>query len=295
MKRDTARRLFPFRVGVPASHLMRVVRQALAEDAPRGDVTTGLTVGPAARAVAVARLRDRGVVAGFGAFAAAFAAVDRATRVTFEVDEGMWCAPGTVVAVVRGRARGILTAERVALNFMQRLSGVATETRRFVEKVSGTGVAILDTRKTTPGLRLLEKQAVVLGGGRNHRASLSDLVLIKDNHIRAAGGLARAVELARRAGSRLPIEVEVDPDVDLAELRDLPVDVLMFDNWPVRRLGSAIRMARRFPAKPIVEVSGGVSLRNVRGLALCGPDFISVGHITHSAPALDIGLDFESA
>ncbi|MFZ1947251.1 MAG: carboxylating nicotinate-nucleotide diphosphorylase [bacterium] len=274
---------------------MRVVKQALAEDAPRGDVTTELTVGQAARAVAVARLRGQGVVAGFGAFAAAFAATDRATRVAFEVDEGMWCAPGTVVAVVRGRARGILTAERVALNFMQRLSGVATATRRFVEKVSGTGVIILDTRKTTPGLRILEKQAVVLGGGRNHRSNLSDLVLIKDNHIRAAGGLARAVELARRARGTMPVEVEVDPDADLEELRDLPIDVLMFDNWPVRRLAAAIRTARRFPARPLIEVSGGVSLGTVRGLALCGPDFISVGSLTHSAPALDIGLDFEPA
>jgi nicotinate-nucleotide pyrophosphorylase (carboxylating) len=295
VKPHAARKAFPFRVSVSRAQLRRLVREALAEDAPWGDVTTELVVGPAARTVAVATLKSMGVVAGFEAFAASFAAVDAATRVTFEVEEGMWCARGTVVAAVRGRARSILTGERVALNFMQRLSGVATVTRRFVEKVSGTGVRILDTRKTTPGLRLLEKQAVVAGGGFNHRLSLSDLVLIKDNHIEVAGGLARAVRCARQARGGMLVEVEVHPGVDVEELRDLPVDILMFDNWPVKRLGSAIRAARGFPGKPLIEVSGGVSLDNVRSLALCRPDFISVGRLTHSAPALDIGLDFESA
>lgn len=285
---------FPFVVKVPSEHIRRVVREALREDLAEGDVTTALSVDRAARASAVFKLKDDGVIVGFDVVKAVFAALDPRARVGFEVDEGMWCAKGTTVARVRGRARSILSGERVALNFMQRLSGVATMTRRFVEQVSGTGVKILDTRKTTPNLRLLEKQAVALGGGYSHRPSLASLALIKDNHIRAAGSIREAVELVRAAGPRVLVEVEVAPDADLAELAAVDADILMFDNWPAERLRPAIRRARYFARRPLIEVSGRIRLDNVRRIALCGPDFISVGYITHSAPALDISLDLES-
>jgi nicotinate-nucleotide pyrophosphorylase (carboxylating) len=282
---------FPFVVKVPGDYLKRVAGDSLREDAARGDITTRMCIDPKALASAVFTVKDEGVIAGFEAARSVFAALDPKVRVGFEVEEGMWCAQGTPVARVRGRARSILSGERVALNFMQRLSGVATMTRRFVEEVSGTGVRILDTRKTTPNLRLLEKQAVVLGGGYSHRPSLADLVLIKDNHIRAAGGIAKAVELARAAGPRALVEVEVGPDDDLGRLATVDADILMFDNWPIENLRQAIRRARYFAHKPLIEVSGRIRLDNVRRIALLGPDFISVGYITHSAPALDISLD----
>lgn len=285
---------FPFVVKVPGEYVARVVREALREDLADGDVTTDLSVDRIARASAVFTLKGEGVIAGFDVVKAVFAALDPKARVGFEVDEGMWCAKGTVVARVHGRTRSILSGERVALNFMQRLSGVATITRRFVEEVSGTGVKILDTRKTTPNLRLLEKRAVVLGGGYNHRWSLAALALIKDNHIRAAGSIRKAVETVRAADPRVLVEVEVAPEADLAELAMVDADILMFDNWPVERLKQAIRRARYFPRRPLIEVSGRVRLDNVRRIALCGPDFISVGYITHSAQALDISLDLES-
>ena len=285
---------FPFKVKVTRDYVRRTVERALREDISRGDVTTRLVVSPTRRATAALLLKDDGVVAGFAAFSAAFAGVDPRVKVAFKADQGMWCERGTAVATVAGRAASILTAERVALNFVQRLSGVATATRRFVEAVSGTGVKILDTRKTTPNLRLLEKEAVCLGGGFNHRPDLASLVLIKDNHIRSVGSIARAVSLARRGATGLPIEVEVSPEVDLDEIADLDVDLLMFDNWPLAPLRRAIRRSRGFRSRPLIEVSGRVRLDNVRAVALAGPDFISVGYITHSAAALDLSLDLRS-
>lgn len=279
---------------VTEDYVRQTVSRALREDRTRGDITTRLSVGPNARARAALVLKDDGVVAGFAAFRAAFAGVDPRVKVAFRVDEGMWCERGTIVATVAGRAASILSAERVALNFAQRLSGVATATRRFVEAVSGTGVGILDTRKTTPNLRLLEKEAVCLGGGFNHRPDLASLVLIKDNHIKAAGGITRAVSRVRCRRTSVPVEVEVSPEADLDEIAGLGIDVLMFDNWPPARLAKAIRRAREFPSRPLIEVSGRVSLDNVRRIALAGPDFISVGRITHSVEALDLSLDFQS-
>ena len=167
-------------------------------------------------------------------------------------------------------------------------------TRRFVDEVKGTGVKIVDTRKTTPGLRRLEKYAVLVGGGFNHRLTLSDLAMIKDNHIRAAGGIRQAVEKLRKAHIRVPIEVEVSPDIDIDLLADLDIDIIMLDNWPAAGLKRAIKRIRTFPAEPLVEISGGIGLKNVRRMALCGPDLISVGCLTHSAPALDISLDFKA-
>jgi nicotinate-nucleotide pyrophosphorylase (carboxylating) len=172
------------------------------------------------------------------------------------------------------------------------MSGIATVTRRFAEEVRGTGVRVIDTRKTTPGLRMIEKYAVRVGGGLNHRPRLSDLALIKDNHIEAAGGITQAVERVRRRRTRVPVEVEVGPEVDLDQLVGLDIDIVMLDNWPLRRLPGAIRRVRRLESRPLIEISGGIKLETVRKIAMCGPDFISVGYLTHSAQAIDISLDF---
>jgi nicotinate-nucleotide pyrophosphorylase (carboxylating) len=287
------RKKFPYRTRLDRAQVRQVVAGALREDASRGDVTTRLTVGAAARARAVLRLKSDGVVAGLEVLESVFKEFDRGVRVTARVEDGMWCVRGTEVAVVTGRARSILSCERVALNFVQRMSGIATLTRKFVERVSGTGVKILDTRKTTPTLRLFEKYAVAVGGGFNHRADLAGLVLIKDNHIAAAGGIREAVKLATGRPRRRLVEVEVGPGDSLDRIRDLAVDIVMLDNWPAGRLAAAIRKARRLPCRPWIEVSGNIDLGSVRGVALCGPDFISVGCLTHSAPALDISLDLE--
>ncbi len=283
---------FPFRVAVPRDYVDRAVRAALREDINRGDVTTDSAVPAGRRATAVARVKARGVIAGLGVFRAAFKAHDAGTRVRLLCRDGDSPPEGSPIAEVRGRARSILTCERVALNFLQHLSGIATATAEFVAEVDGTGVRIIDTRKTIPGLRLLEKYAVLKGGGFNHRPTLSDLIMIKDNHLRAAGGLRAAVEAARRRKGVL-IEVEMAPGMDLGRLEDLRVDMVMLDNYPIAELRRAIRFLRSLPYRPLVEVSGGVHPGNVRKIAECGPDFISVGYITHSAPSLDISLDFD--
>jgi len=284
---------FPFRAELPDGYLKKAVKAALKEDMNLGDVTTRSAVPAGARTRAVARVKGKGVIAGLRVFRAVFKAHDSSTVVKLLAKDGDSPRKGGAVAEVRGKARSILTCERVALNYLQHLSGVATETARFVKEVRGTGTRIIDTRKTTPGLRLLEKYAVLKGGGFNHRPTLSDLVMIKDNHIKAAGGLRQAVNGARRNKGVL-IEVEMAYGMDLRLLEDLEVDIVMLDNYPIPRLRRAISYVRSLPYKPYVEVSGGVNLGNVRKIAVCGPDFISVGGITHSAPALDIGLDFES-
>jgi nicotinate-nucleotide pyrophosphorylase (carboxylating) len=283
---------FPFEVELGQRLVENAVSRALKEDIGAGDVTTLATVGERARAVARLRLKDAGVVAGLPVFEAVFRVFDPDTRVTFSACEGGCYGSGRELGRVRGRARSILTCERVALNFLQHMSGIATLTRRFKDQVRGTGAKIVDTRKTTPGLRYLEKYAVLVGGGFNHRPRLSDLVLIKDNHIKAAGGIGRAVRRVRKAGPGVAIEVEVGPDTDLSELEGLEIDIVMLDNWPLKRLKRAVNTVRNLVCRPAVEVSGGVRLDNVRSIALCGPDFISVGLITHSSPSLDISLDF---
>jgi nicotinate-nucleotide pyrophosphorylase (carboxylating) len=283
---------FPFKVNLSKDHVRGLVRNALREDLGDGDITTDSTVDRWTRVEAKLRLKDRGVIAGALVFDAVFADLDPAVRVKWSTKEGRIYKPGRLLARLSGRARSILTGERVALNLLQRLSGIATVTRGVVDEVRGTGVKIVDTRKTTPGLRRLEKYAVLVGGGHNHRLTLSGLALIKDNHIEAAGGIAEAVERVRRARTGVPVEVEVGPHVDLRSLEKLDVDIVMLDNWPLRRLARAIRIVKAMPSKPLVEVSGGITLRNVRRIAECGPDVISVGYLTHSAPSLDISLDF---
>jgi nicotinate-nucleotide pyrophosphorylase (carboxylating) len=285
---------FPFRVTLPDVAVKDVVRRALSEDAGGGDITTEATVGRGLGGSARLTLKEDGVVAGLDVFRAVYRAFDSKVVVALKSREGGRYLKGRTLGEVRGSVRSILTCERVALNLLQRMSGIATLTRRFVDEVKGTGVKIVDTRKTTPGLRLLEKYAVSVGGGYNHRLSLSDMALIKDNHIRAAGGIKKAVDRVRRTGTRVPVEIEVGPGADLEELEGLDVDVVMLDNWKVADLRRAIRFLRRLASRPTIEVSGGITLGGVRRIALSGPDVISVGSLTHSAPSLDISLDLKS-
>ncbi len=271
-----------------------LIRNALAEDLGTGDATTDSTV--PAEQVTKGRIiaKEDGVLAGIPVVEAVFRELDPDVEVEAHVAEGARVTPRTLVATVRGRTRAILTGERTALNFLQRLSGVATLASRYAAAVEGTGVTILDTRKTTPGLRILEKYAVSLGGGGNHRMGLWDMALIKDNHIVAAGGIRPAVERVRERHPGLAIEVEVTGPSELREALDAGVGRIMLDNMTIAEMREAVAMARSHCPTPEIEVSGGVTLDEVRTIAETGPDFISVGALTHSAPALDISLDLEA-
>ena len=266
-----------------------LVSRALAEDVGAGDVTTEATVRADVLGRGVLLAKSPLVLAGMGVAATAFALVNPGAVLTAGIDEGTACEPGTIIGDVRGPARALLTAERVALNFLQRLSGIATITRRFVD-ASGGRITILDTRKTTPGLRVLEKYAVRMGGGTNHRFGLYDAFLIKDNHIRLAGGIAAAVGSARQLRPDLPIEVEAQSLEEVDAALASGVDVLLVDNLPLDAVRDAVRRARGL-AK--VEISGGVTLDRLDALADTGADFVSVGALTHSAPAADISLELE--
>lgn len=269
-----------------------ILREALREDMGRaGDITTDAIAPPGLAARVHMTLRKDGVVCGVALAEQVFRMVDPALSFTAKAADGDVVTGGTVAAVVEGSARGILTGERVALNLFGRLSGIATLTRQFVDAVAGTGVAITCTRKTTPGLRVLEKYAVRAGGGRNHRFGLDDAVLIKDNHIAVAGGVREAVRRAKAAvGHMVRIEVEVDTLDQLAELLDEGgADVVLLDNMPPERLRRAVEMV---DGRLVTEASGGITLETVRAVAEAGVDVISLGFLTHSARSLDVGLDF---
>ncbi len=273
-----------------------LVAQFLAEDVGRGDLTTLATVSPTARLRGVIVAREELVVAGQYVARAVFAELDEEAVLEPLVTEGEVVRRGTAVARVTGPARPILTGERVALNLLQRLSGIATVTRQYVEAIRGYRAQIVDTRKTTPGLRLLEKYAVTVGGGRNHRLGLDDGVLVKDNHIAAAGSLGRAIEAARtRLAHMHRIEVEVDTLRDLQEALNLGVDAVLLDNMTPEATREAVACVRERSrgGAILVESSGGITLRTVRAYAEAGVDLISVGALTHSAPAVDLGLDLE--
>jgi nicotinate-nucleotide pyrophosphorylase (carboxylating) len=271
--------------------LTSIVSRALAEDLGRGDITSEAAVSSDARAVGRLVARRKGVVAG----------LEVAREVFRQAGAGAWRAhamdgdavkPGKVVAEVRGRARTILAGERVALNFIQRLSGTATLTRAYVEAVKGTGASILDTRKTTPGLRFLEKAAVRAGGGVNHRFGLYDAALIKDNHVALSGSVAEAVaEVRRRRGPHFRIEIEAQSRRQALAFAELDIDVLMLDNMPAATLRRVVRELRSIRPKLLIEASGGVTLRTARAVAKSDVDWISVGALTHSAAALDFSLD----
>lgn len=267
-----------------------IVRGALLEDLGRaGDLTTDSIVPADATATAVVAARKDGRVAGLEAGLSAFRILDPAVEIGIEVADGGDVAAGGVIATVRGKARALLTGERTALNLLGRLSGIATATRALVRAVEGTNARIVCTRKTTPGLRSLEKHAVRLGGGANHRFGLDDAILIKDNHIAIAGGLRPAVERARAAvGHMVKIEVEVDTLDQLEELLGLKADAVLLDNMNPATLRRAVEMVA---GRMITEASGNVTLHSVRPIAEAGVDMISVGWITHSAPNLDVGLD----
>ncbi len=279
---------------LPDALVRPVVEAALAEDLGRaGDVTAALLDADARLALAFVARRP-GVAAGLACARLAIHALDPAARFEAVVADGDALAPGEVLARVEGNARAMLSAERTALNLVGRLSGVATLTAAYVRAVEGTGARILDTRKTTPGLRALEKHAVRCGGGTNHRFGLDDAILIKDNHVAACGGVAEALRRARStAGWLTAVEVEVDRLDQLDEAWPFTPDVVLLDNLPPDALREAVRRrdAAGLKGRTRLEASGGVSLETVRALAETGVDGISVGALTHSAPVLDIGLD----
>lgn len=273
-----------------------IVRRALEEDLGMGDLTTQSLIAPTATARAALVARQDGVVAGLPVAALAFALVDPDLRIEHLVGDGGLVTAGTPLLMIEGRTAGILGAERVALNFVQRLSGIATLTARYVSAVEGTGVRIVDTRKTTPGLRVLEKYAVRCGGGANHRWGLGDAVLIKDNHreVLASGGVALD-DAIRDARARLPhvatIEVELDSLEELDAILAAGPDAILLDNMPPAAMAEAVR---RGGGRVTFEASGGVTLDAVRSIADSGVDVISIGALTHSAPAFDAAVDLHS-
>jgi nicotinate-nucleotide pyrophosphorylase (carboxylating) len=270
-----------------------IIDLALAEDIGTGDVTTLATVAADVRATATMLAKSEGVISGLAVTGFVFRRVDPAIAYAPTLADGTRVTARTVIAELSGPARSILTAERVALNLIQRLSGVATATARYVGAVAGTSAKIVDTRKTTPGLRQLEKQAVRDGGGQNHRVGLADGVLIKDNHLAAIGGtdrVSRAVAQARAfAPHTLRIEVEVTTLAEVEEALAAGADVILLDNMDVATMRRAVDMVA---GRALLEASGGVTLDTVRAIAETGVDLISVGALTHSAPALDISLEF---
>ncbi len=279
-----------------AAEIRAAVKAALAEDIGSGDATTLATVPPNLTARAVMRARKPLVVVGTDFVETAFRQLSGKVRVEKVLRDGQHAKPGDTLLKISGPARPILTAERVALNFAQRLSGVATLTSKFVAAVRGTRAQILDTRKTTPGWRRFEKYAVTCGGGKNYRIGLFDMVLIKDNHLAALrdekpNAIAAAIARARKKFPKLKIEVEADELIQVQQALDAGAEIILLDNMSLKQLRQAVKMAR---GRAKTEASGGVNLATVRGIAETGVDLISVGALTHSAPAVDIGLDFEA-
>jgi nicotinate-nucleotide pyrophosphorylase (carboxylating) len=280
--------------GLRPDDVVVVLRRAFEEDlGETGDVTSAATVDTSAMLEAAYRCRSHGVVAGMPVLRAVFDVVcGDAADVDVLLEDGTTVGPGTVLATVTAPARALLAAERTSLNLLGHLSGVATVTRRWVEAVAGTGVAIRDTRKTMPGLRDLDKYAVRCGGGTNHRRGLDDAYLVKDNHVAAAGSVAAAVERIRAHGDpALHLQVEVDDLAQLDEALALRPDSILLDNFDVAALRDAVRRARAAAPATKLEASGGITLETARTVAETGVDFLAVGALTHSAPQLDIGLD----
>jgi nicotinate-nucleotide pyrophosphorylase (carboxylating) len=266
-----------------------LIALALEEDLGRGDVTSEAIFDAQAKVSGQIVAKEPLTVAGLAIAAEVFKRVDEATRFAARVDDGQRMGKGEIVAVVEGRTRALLSAERTALNFLQRLSGVATLTRRFVDAVAGTGARIVDTRKTTPGWRALDKEAVRAGGGANHRVDLAAGVLIKDNHVAACGGVKAAVERARaHAPHSLRVEVEVTELLQIDEALAAGADIILLDNFDPAQVKRAVE---QIGDRAIVEVSGGITLETVRAFAEAGPDLISVGALTHSARAVDLSLE----
>lgn len=272
-------------------HIERIVRMALEEDLGHGhDITSETLIPVSEQATATLRARQSGVLAGIMLALSAFSLTDIDFDMTVHKQDGEWLEEGDVIAEITGPARALLTAERVALNFLTHLSGIATLTHQYVEEIKGTGAEICDTRKTIPGIRMFQKYAVSIGGGSNHRFGLDDAILIKDNHIAIAGGIDQALNQAKMlAGHMVKIEIEVDTLDQLQDVIDNGnADVVMLDNMDAPTITKAVEMVG---GRIAIEASGGITLESVRSIAECGVHYISVGALTHSAPALDIALD----
>ncbi|NOZ85092.1 MAG: carboxylating nicotinate-nucleotide diphosphorylase [Deltaproteobacteria bacterium] len=279
-------------VGLLSSPLVEsIIDLALLEDAPFGDVTVGISGLDDAVIQADIIAQEKCVIAGLPVLVAVFKKTDPGVLVDTHVSDGEAVDPGMVVASVHGNAGPILTAERTALNFLQRLSGIATLTRKFKEELKGTDTILLPTRKTTPGHRVIERYAVFVGGGRMHRASLSDGILIKDNHIAAAGGLVQSVRLARLTGPwTLKVEVEVTTLEEVRDAVDAGADIIMFDNMSPEQVQEACRLC---PPNVLTEASGGITLDTARKYAEAGVNAVSVGILTHSSRAIDFSMEIE--
>lgn len=272
--------------------IIRIIKNALAEDIGTGDITTAATVRAGKKGRAKAIAKDSFIVAGIDIFEATFKILDRNIKVTKWIQDGGAAKKGDVIADISGSLAGILMAERVALNLFQRMCGIATLTAKYVQAVRNNQAKILDTRKTVPGLRILDKMAVRLGGGRNHRIGLYDGILIKDNHIEAAGGITAAVKAQRKSLSgKMKIEVETTNLKEVREALSCGVDIIMLDNMSVPAMRKAVNDVA---GRALLEASGNVSLRNVAEIAATGVDFISVGELTHSVRAADISLKIRS-
>lgn len=271
--------------------LRRIIEDCLNEDIGTGDLTTNSIVSAQAVSTGFIVAKENGVLAGMPVAEEVFRYLDPDLRLQRRADEGSLVEPGQVLAELKGKARAILTGERLALNFLQRLSGIATRTAQLTLLLANTKAFIVDTRKTTPGLRMLEKYAVRVGGGHNHRCGLYDAVLIKDNHIKAAGGITLAVAAARRAGSlTAKIEVEVESLAQLHEALAAQADIIMLDNMSLEMMREAVTLVAN---RALLEASGGISEKNIQAVAATGVDLISVGALTHSARSLDISLDLQ--
>jgi nicotinate-nucleotide pyrophosphorylase (carboxylating) len=281
-------RTIPFQALDPALY-RETVRRALAEDLGWGDVTTDAIVPAELRAKGIILAKSPCIVAGLDVAAESFRQLDPGCVIGVKRRDGEHCEPGDVVAEVRGLAAPMLTAERTALNFLQRLSGIATLTRQFVD-ASGGRITVLDTRKTTPTLRALEKYAVRAGSGTNHRAGLDDGILIKDNHVRLAGGVVAAMQRMKAAKPEMPIEVEAQSLEQVNEALEAGAHIILVDNLTVDQIRDAVQRAR---GRAHVEISGGVTLDRLRDLAATGADYVSVGALTHSAPAADLSFELE--
>jgi len=268
-----------------------LVKRALVEDLGSGDITTNALIGQNEQAIGIFIAKSACTVAGLAVAAEAFSQLDPAARATWRVHDGDECSRDSVLGQVEGRARALLTAERTALNFLQHLTGIATMARQFVQAAGGA-ITILDTRKTTPTLRQLEKYAVRAGGATNHRMCLDDGVLIKDNHIRVAGGIGRAVARVRASGSTRPVEVEVETLEQVDEALEAKAEILLLDNMTTEHIREAVRRSR---GRAKTEISGGVTLARIAELAATGADYVSSGALTHSAPAADISFEIEPA
>jgi nicotinate-nucleotide pyrophosphorylase (carboxylating) len=278
--------------GLQSAEFTSLVDRALAEDIGAGDLTAAL-IPPARQGRATVLTREAAVICGQPFAAATFARLDPAVRLRWSIAEGGAAAPGEILLHLEGPARALLSGERTALNFLQFLSGTATAARRFAERLTGTACRLLDTRKTIPGLRLAQKYAVRIGGGHNHRLGLFDGILIKENHIMAAGSIGAAVAQARAAGHAIPVEVEVETLAELREALAAGADIALLDEFPLPLLREAVAVNREALRPMKLEASGGVELDNIRAIAETGVDYISVGSITKHVRAIDLSMRFE--